>query len=127
MQSFAAPRRPGERRHGFLMPSLMSHPYRRILFGAAFFTFSAAASESNESVAPRFRIEGSGTITMDQPVQQGANMQLRATVAPADAGEVAASNVAQGSRFTVNAILSTASLACYNDTIFRDGFDGTGL
>lgn len=30
-------------------------------------------------------------------------------------------------RFALNAALSTSSLVCYNDTIFRDSFDGTGL
>lgn len=30
-------------------------------------------------------------------------------------------------RFALTATVSASSLVCYNDTIFRDGFDGTGL
>jgi hypothetical protein len=33
----------------------------------------------------------------------------------------------EAGRFSVNALLSTSSLVRHNDTIFRDGFGGTGL
>jgi hypothetical protein len=75
----------------------------------------------------RFQLEGSGIATMNQSVQKSAHIQLRAFLTPDDAGEGTTSNVAQGERFAVSATFSAASLVCYNDTIFRDGFDGTGL
>jgi hypothetical protein len=126
MRSLAAPPRPGVRRHGQCMPPLTMHACRWILTGAAVCT-SGAASESNAPVVPRFQLEGSGIVTVDQAVQKSATVQLRAFLTPDDAGEGATSNVVQGNRFAVSATLSAASLVCYNDTIFRDGFNGTGL
>ena len=98
MRSLPALPRRGVRRYGRHMPPFMTHACGWILAGAAVCT-SAAASESNAPVVARFQLEGSGIVTMDQSVQESANVQLRAFLTPDDAGEGATSNVVQGNRF----------------------------
>ena len=64
---------------------------------------------------------------LDQTVQRGGDMQIKAYLTPTESGSGTSSSVQESGRFSLNALLSTSSLVCYNDTIFRDGFDGTGL
>jgi len=74
----------------------------------------------------RFAIAGEGTLAMDAPAQTSGRFLLKAQlVPPTDVRTVLA--MQRGERFSLSALLSTSSLVCYNDTIFRDGFDGTGL
>ncbi len=76
--------------------------------------------------AESFAIAGEGTLAMDAPAQTNGRFALKAQlVTPADL--TASLAVRRGERFSLSALLSTSSLVCYNDTIFRDGFDGTGL
>ena len=85
------------------------------------------APMSNAAQSSRFEITGSGTLVLDQPLQKGGNVQLKATLVPADVASPALPKVQAGGGFALNASLAAVSTACYNDTIFRDGFDGDGL
>jgi hypothetical protein len=85
------------------------------------------APMSSAAQPSRFEITGSGTLVLDQPVQKSGNVQLKATLVPADVASPALPKVQAGGGFALNASLVSASTACYNDTIFRDGFDGDGL
>jgi hypothetical protein len=73
----------------------------------------------------RFAIFGDAQLATDARVQTGGRFELEAQFTAADVP--AALAVQTAGRFTMNAVLSTSSLVCYNDTIFRDSFDGTGL
>jgi hypothetical protein len=74
----------------------------------------------------RFAIVGEGTLVIDAPAQTSGRFLLKAQLAPpTDVTTLPARQRAE--RFSLSALLSTSSLVCYNDTIFRDGFDGTGL
>jgi hypothetical protein len=74
----------------------------------------------------RFDIAGDASFAADAPVQADGRFALKAQlVVPASA--VSALTTQTNDRFTVSALLSPSSLVCYNDTIFRDSFDGTGL
>ena len=83
-------------------------------------TAASAATAAGE----RFTLTGTATLGADAPRQSAVRFDLRATMAASNAA-VAAGR--EGARFELAAALSPASLACYNDTIFRDSFDGSGL
>jgi hypothetical protein len=97
------------------------------LRGSGFILGSLAAFATSASELPRFQLVGTGTLTLDLPMLKSGNVQVKATLTPIDAAVVSSPPVQEGGRFALMADLSTASLVCYNDTIFRDGFDGTGL
>ena len=63
---------------------------------------------------------------VDTDISSKANLR-RQFPAPGDSTLSASQPAQEGGRFSLTALLSTSSLVCYNDTIFRDGFDGTGL
>jgi hypothetical protein len=88
---------------------------------------SLAASATSAAETPRFQLVGSGTLQLDQPGQKSGNVLLRAYSTPTGAAFAASQPMQEGGTFSLTALLSTSSLVCYNDTIFRDGFDGTGL
>ena len=72
----------------------------------------------------RFQLNGTARLSQDAPAQANARYSLRAQLnAPAASSAV----VQSGTRYSLFAALSTTSLTCYNDTIFRDDFDGDGL
>jgi hypothetical protein len=72
-------------------------------------------------------LAGSGTLSLDQSVQKSGNVQLKAYLTPSDAAISAPPLVQEGGGFALMAGLTAASLVCYNDTIFRDDFDGDGF
>jgi hypothetical protein len=82
---------------------------------------SAASAQS-----ARFDIAGGASIVADATVQNDARYALKAQLVVAESTSAAVTTQSDA-RFALNAVLSTSSLVCYNDTIFRDGFDGTGL
>ena len=84
------------------------------------------APMSSAAESSRFEITGTGTLVLDQPVQKSSSVQLRATLVPGDVAPVLP-RVQAGAGFALYANLAAASTACYNDTIFRDGFDGNGI
>lgn len=87
----------------------------------------APSAVSATNASQRFQLVGSGTLNLDQPVQSGGSVRLKATLTSKDASLAASSPVQVSGRFALSASLGTASLVCYNDTIFRDSFDGTGF
>jgi hypothetical protein len=86
-----------------------------------------ALSAVHASAQPaRFSIAGEGQQAVDAPAQSNDRFALKAQLAgPVDASTALSTQA--GDRFSLTALLSTSSLVCYNDTIFRDGFDGTGF
>ena len=87
----------------------------------------APSAVSATSASQQFQLVGSGTLNLDQPVQSSDSVRLKATLTPKDASLAAASLVQADGRFALTANLAASSLICYNDTIFRDSFDGTGF
>jgi len=71
-------------------------------------------------------MSGSGSLSVDAPVQQSAGWRLQATLSPATIAP-GAPFVQSEARFALSATLSATSLVCYSDTIFRDDFDGDGF
>jgi hypothetical protein len=96
------------------------------------FVFVLAAIATNytfatqSSAVHRLELNGSGSLTLDSPVQHNGPLQLKATLSPG-----ALSNdqptLQTGNRFALTATLAASSLVCYSDTIFRDDFDADGL
>ena len=85
---------------------------------------SAALLTGSSAFAAQFSLSGTAHLSQDAPAQTNARYSLRAQLnAPAMSSTVLQS----GARYSLLAALSTASLTCYNDTIFRDDFDGDGL
>jgi hypothetical protein len=104
------------------IPSLAS-----MVLCATFSMIAANATFAAESTSvQRFELSGSGTLVLDQPVQKNANLRLKAYMTPKDA-VAAIAPVQEGSGFALIASVSNAQSVCYNDTIFRDDFDGDGF
>jgi len=99
----------------------------RLIFGSIVAVASFAAFATDASGQPRFELTGSGTLSLDQSVQKSGNVQLKAYLTPSDAAISASPPVQDGGGFALMAGLTAASLVCYNDTIFRDDFDGDGF
>jgi hypothetical protein len=97
-----------------------------VVSGIALFA-CVVAPMSNAAQSSRFEITGSGTLVLDQPLQKSGNVQLKATLVPTDVASPVLPKGQAGGGFTLTANLAAASMACYNDTIFRDDFDGDGL
>lgn len=74
----------------------------------------------------RYQLSGSASLTVDPPIQRSGDLRLRATLAP-DAVVSDAPPAQSGAGFELTGLLSASSLVCYNDTIFRDDFDGDGF
>ncbi len=90
---------------------------------AALLSGSASATDA----APhRFSMRGAATITRDSPTLHGDTLSLRADLAPSNAALSSSAVVQDGGQFTLMANAVAVSLVCYNDTIFRDDFDGDG-
>jgi hypothetical protein len=82
----------------------------------------ALAADSGQ----RYELTGSGALVLDAPAQGNARFSLKADLSSKQRPSIAATPLA-GGRFVLSALASSNSLVCYNDTIFRDSFDGTGL
>jgi hypothetical protein len=100
---------------------------RTALVTAVILTAGSVSLVSAESTsAQRYELTGSATLTVDPSTQRSADLRLRATLAPnAVANEALPAQ--SGGGFELTAFLSASSLVCYNDTIFRDDFDGDGF
>jgi hypothetical protein len=89
-------------------------------------TFASIAVSANETAdMQRFHLVGSGSLTLDQPVQKSGNFQIKADLTPSDFAGPPSSSGQKSGRYALSATLATSSLICYSDTIFRDSFDGT--
>jgi hypothetical protein len=73
----------------------------------------------------RFSLRGSATLSRDPPSLVRDAFALRGYLTPNDAPSTAAI-VQESGRFTVMGRLVALAQVCYNDTIFRDDFDGDG-
>ena len=98
-----------------------------LIVGSVFAVASFAALATGPSERPRFELAGSGTLTLDQSVQKSGSVQLKAYLTPSDAVTSASPRVQEDGGFSLSANLAATSLVCYNDTIFRDDFDGDGF
>jgi|SRR5450432_317844 len=106
--------------------SPLVHRYALIVVGLAVFApFVVAAANVSDPL--RFQLLGSGSLQLDQPVQKTGNLRLKAHLTPAGVALADSVPVQEGGVFALMASLAGASTACYNDTIFRDDFDGDGL
>jgi len=96
-----------------------------VALGCTSAAVSAAGSTSIQSLRLTTR---SAALRADPPVQKSATYALRASLMSPDAALAAQPPVQEGGGFALMARLAAASLAvCYNDTIFRDDFDGDGF
>ena len=83
---------------------------------------------------PRFSMTGTAALSQRAPAQSNGSFELRGELQRVGGGAVAAPSLAApslawGARFVIDAspVATPASLVCYNDTIFRDDYDGDGL
>jgi len=74
----------------------------------------------------RFVLSGSGSLTLDTPTLSRGQLQLKAMLS-ASVTPPPAPTIQSSSRFALSGTLAAASLVCYNDTIFRDDYDGDGF
>jgi hypothetical protein len=103
-------------------------PRIRILVAAVAISvgFFANTVLATEASTHRFALIGSATITRDAPTLRNDTMSLRSYLAPSDTAVANSAIVQDGGRFTLMAKAVVATQVCYNDTIFRDDFDGDG-
>lgn len=107
---------------------LAYHKFRRVLIAhrrsliLVFWTTSTFAQGA--SISDRFSLFGTGTLIADAPAQTVQGLTLRGTLSRNTATDA---GVAAQNGFLLNATLDATPLVCYNDTIFRDDFDGDGL
>jgi hypothetical protein len=94
-----------------------------VTIGVGFFANAAVGTDTSTH---RFALTGSATITRDTPTLRNDTMSLRSYLAPSDAAVANSPIVQDGGRFTLMAKAVAATQVCYNDTIFRDDFDGDG-
>ena len=126
MESLSAVPRTSAPRYCARVRPFATRGFWLIVGGVATFAPFAAAATSGPGLQ-QYQLAGSGTLTLDQPTLKSTNVQIKAYLTPRDSALSASPPAQEGGRFSLTALLSTSSLVCYNDTIFRDGFDGTGL
>jgi len=113
-----------------MVNSIRGGPCRDWLLAAAAVTLlgvardAAFAAESTN--AQRYQLDGAALLRADRMPQKSGAFSLRATLAPKDAALAAQPPVQEGSGFALMAKLAANASVCYNDTIFRDDFDGDG-
>jgi hypothetical protein len=88
-------------------------------------TLGAAGAASATSQPPRFAVNATATLTPDAPAQSAASFRLRATLSPVTDAATAPPAQRSGG-FSLVAWADAVATACYDDTIFRDDFDGDG-
>src|ERR1700748_3448949 len=84
---------------------------------------SVAVAAAEPSIAKRFTLTGSGSLTRDTTSFNNGNLSGRGYLQSNEAPSTAAT-VQDGGRFVVMAHAVALAQVCYNDTIFRDDFDG---
>ena len=105
------------------------HRRRRFLAATALVAcFAMNVSFAAESTsAQTLHVTGTATLRADQPVQRSGSLSLKAYMTPQDAAIAAMPPVQEGSSYALIAKLIAKPSVCYNDTIFRDDFDGDGF
>ncbi|HEX6834304.1 MAG TPA: hypothetical protein VF132_12285 [Rudaea sp.] len=84
-----------------------------------------AAFAADGGVTGNYQMSGVGTLKPDPVAQSKGNYSVRAVLQPKDAA-LGAHPLQETGRFALIASLTAAAHVCYNDTIFRDDFDGDG-
>jgi hypothetical protein len=84
-----------------------------------------AGISAHAEQAQRFTLTGTASLSRDQPALSDGKLVLRGYLQSRDAPSTAAI-VQDGGRFTIMAKAVAVAQVCYNDTIFRDDFDGDG-
>jgi hypothetical protein len=103
--------------------SIRSGPAACVLLAALMFALQATA----QAEEARFALTGSTTRTIGPVAQRSATLTLHGRLEPSDAAQVAAPPVQDGGGFALMAKLIAKASVCYNDTIFRNDFDGDGF
>ena len=100
---------------------------RPALSGAAILMLGACLSAAAADKVPstRFSVQGSATVARDPKPLVGEHFTMRGQLVSSDAPS-SAPIVQEGGRFVLMARTIAVAQACYNDTIFRDDFDGDG-
>jgi hypothetical protein len=83
----------------------------------------AAESTSEQNL----RVSGFATLRLHQPAQKTGTLSLKAYLTPKDAALEASPPVQEASGYALMAKLIAKPSVCYNDTIFRNDFDGDGF
>ncbi len=99
--------------------TLLARPLGLLIAGAI---GVASAPAAEDTTSHQFSGGGHGTLTRDRPIQSGDRFSLRAYLGDA----IGTAHVQSGGTFALTASVSSTSGVCYNDTIFRDDFDGDG-
>jgi hypothetical protein len=94
------------------------------VWAALLLSFTAHAVETSAPV--RFSMTGSGALSRAPAILDGGHLSLRGYLQSNDGASTAAI-VQDGGRFTIMAKALAVAQVCYNDTIFRDDFDGDGF
>jgi len=84
---------------------------------------AASAHAAGKTTAHRYTIQGSLEAAATSEHSDGTSMQLTSHLSP-PAQDVA---LQSGGDFAMMAKLAYSPMTCFGDTIFRDGFDGTGI
>jgi len=87
---------------------------------------SVCAHAGAVEAGQRFQLSGYGTISANPPPQKSMDFQLKAYLTPKDAAIAALPPLQEGGGFALIARATTPALVCYNDTIFRNDYDGDG-
>jgi hypothetical protein len=95
--------------------------HRLVALAAVAMAWAVAASAAE----PGLRVSGSAVARSDAVVQRNGRFELQATLS--NAAPASTVTVQHDRRFELTALLTATAQACYDDTIFRDAFDGTGL
>lgn len=99
---------------------------RALLAVAAALACNATFAADSTSIH-RYSLSGSGTLRADPTAQAGGGLHLNAILQPRDTALAAAPPVQENGRFALMAAITAVAQVCYNDTIFRDDFDGDGF
>jgi hypothetical protein len=93
------------------------------LAALALFAAATSAHAASQTTTHRYSIQGSLQATATSGNSGGASMQLSSRLST-PTQDVA---LQSGGNFVVMAKLAYSPMVCAGDTIFRDGFDGTGI
>ena len=74
----------------------------------------------------KYTMSGTASLRSERVVQRNGALSLRAQLAPAGAALAAAPPLHEGGGYALMAKLVAQATVCYNDTIFRDDYDGDG-
>jgi hypothetical protein len=87
---------------------------------------SVAVVAAEPASAKRFSLTGGGALSRDATTLSDGKLSMRGYLQSNDAPSTAAT-VQEGSHFVIMAHAVALAQVCYNDTIFRDDFDGDGF